>query len=229
MGRKKTTQDRFNDPFPTRFRELSDNSGLNQAQIGEAVGKIRQTISDYQNGISMPDVETVVRLAELFGVTTDYLLGIPGSVPTLDTDLQAVCRYLHLSQETVKALAVDGALEFNTMPDRFLNTTLYREFISCLIHLESLSGKLREAVSKAENPESKLGSEWSEQEFLHFSDCHDTMSSLCQEIKAERFALWEAAEEVAAELTGCTAAEAAAREWQRKWADQSSEWLRKEV
>jgi transcriptional regulator with XRE-family HTH domain len=33
------------------------------------------TISNYENGVHLPDVEKLVDLADFFGVTVDYLLG----------------------------------------------------------------------------------------------------------------------------------------------------------
>lgn len=36
---------------------------------------IKQTISSWENGNSKPDIDVAIKLADFFGVTTDYLLG----------------------------------------------------------------------------------------------------------------------------------------------------------
>lgn len=60
-----------------RIRELRTQNGLTQAELGKRVGVIKQTISSWENGISSPGNEVLAELAQLFGVTTDYLLGNP--------------------------------------------------------------------------------------------------------------------------------------------------------
>lgn len=60
-----------------RIRELRTKNGLTQAELGKRVGVIKQTISSWENDISNPSNEALAELAQLFGVTTDYLLGNP--------------------------------------------------------------------------------------------------------------------------------------------------------
>lgn len=65
-----------NSPFATRlWRLMNDGPGTTQAQLAEITGKTRQTISQYVNGISEPGYNTLVRIADYFQVSTDYLLG----------------------------------------------------------------------------------------------------------------------------------------------------------
>ena len=42
--------------------------------LAEALGVSRQSVSKWEVGATIPDMEKVLRLSELFGVTTDYLL-----------------------------------------------------------------------------------------------------------------------------------------------------------
>ena len=50
--------------------------GLTQEQFAETLGISVQTASRWENGVNYPDVTVLPRLAELFEVTTDYLLGV---------------------------------------------------------------------------------------------------------------------------------------------------------
>lgn len=48
--------------------------GLSQEALAEQLGVTRQSVSKWELGTSVPELETVVALARTFGVTTDYLL-----------------------------------------------------------------------------------------------------------------------------------------------------------
>lgn len=48
--------------------------GWSQEELAEKTGVSRQAVSKWESGQSLPDLERLVELAELFGVTTDYLL-----------------------------------------------------------------------------------------------------------------------------------------------------------
>ena len=49
-------------------------SGMTQEQLAEKLNIARQTLSKWENGTSMPDVESVVRLSSLFRISLDELL-----------------------------------------------------------------------------------------------------------------------------------------------------------
>lgn len=53
-----------------RRREL----GITQQEFAEQLYVTRQTVSRWEQNTASPDVETVVRIAEILGVTCDYLL-----------------------------------------------------------------------------------------------------------------------------------------------------------
>lgn len=61
-----------------RLREERDKKHLTQVQVFTKTGINNKTLSGYENGVSHPDFETLKLLAELYGVTTDYLLGVDG-------------------------------------------------------------------------------------------------------------------------------------------------------
>ena len=45
-----------------------------QEQVAEALGVSRQTISNWENGKSYPDIISVIKMSECYGVSLDYLL-----------------------------------------------------------------------------------------------------------------------------------------------------------
>lgn len=53
------------------------NKGLTQADVAKKVRKSKNTIVNYENGKSTPDIETGKALAALYGVSIDDLIFLP--------------------------------------------------------------------------------------------------------------------------------------------------------
>lgn len=53
--------------------ELRQDRGLTQKELGDILCVSSGTISNYENGVHLPDVDKVIALANYFHVTTDYL------------------------------------------------------------------------------------------------------------------------------------------------------------
>ena len=51
-------------------------AGLTQKQVASAVNKSQTTVAAWESGRAQPDAATIVKLSELFHVSSDYLLGI---------------------------------------------------------------------------------------------------------------------------------------------------------
>ena len=57
------------------IRNLRIDKGYTQKQIGEYLGISQNTYSQYEIGVLNYPVDVVIKLADLYGVSTDYLLG----------------------------------------------------------------------------------------------------------------------------------------------------------
>lgn len=64
--------------FGKRLRELRAERDMTQKQVAERIGGTASIVSAYENGIRQPSYEALIRLARLYGVSTDYLLGVSG-------------------------------------------------------------------------------------------------------------------------------------------------------
>lgn len=58
-----------------RIMQHRKHMGLTQDQLAEKLGVTAQAVSKWENDLSCPDINMLPRLAELFGTTTDALLG----------------------------------------------------------------------------------------------------------------------------------------------------------
>lgn len=90
-------------PFAQRLVRLMDERGVSQVKVGDAIGVQRQTVSLYGLGQSRPDVEALAKIAQFFGVTSDYLLGLT-ECPSVDLDMRNAVDITGLSIEAVGAL-----------------------------------------------------------------------------------------------------------------------------
>lgn len=61
--------------FGKRLRILRENKGYNQEKLAKLCGLSTSTIGMYEQGRRQPDNDTLVKLADIFDVSIDYLLG----------------------------------------------------------------------------------------------------------------------------------------------------------
>lgn len=57
------------------LRKLRDETGITQKQLAEAIGVSQQSINKYENHSIEPDIDTMVRIADYFDTSVDYLIG----------------------------------------------------------------------------------------------------------------------------------------------------------
>lgn len=60
--------------FSQRLKQLRQDKHLTQAQVAARIGVTASMVSSYETDIRLPSFEVMVRIADLFGVTVDYLL-----------------------------------------------------------------------------------------------------------------------------------------------------------
>lgn len=57
------------------IKKLRTARGLNQVDFAKKMGVSKQCVSNWENDNVMPSVEMLVKIADFFKVTTDYILG----------------------------------------------------------------------------------------------------------------------------------------------------------
>ncbi len=103
--------------FADKLIALRKKAGWSQEELADKLGVSRQAVSKWEGMQSVPDLERVIALSKLFGVSTDYLLKdeqeeietIPGADET-DTPLRRVSMeeanaFLKVKEETSKLIA----------------------------------------------------------------------------------------------------------------------------
>lgn len=68
-----------------RINELRTDRSWSQVALAQKLGVTKQTVSNWENDNIQPSIEMLIRLSKIFGVTTDYLLGLDDKL-TLNVD-----------------------------------------------------------------------------------------------------------------------------------------------
>lgn len=79
--------------FGERLKTLRQSKGLTQQQLSDKLGLTKSVISAYETNMRLPSYDVLKHIAAIFGVTTDYLLGM-NRVKVIDTSLLSESDYL---------------------------------------------------------------------------------------------------------------------------------------
>lgn len=148
-GRNKTITEKFNSPFAKSIRSLMEERGMTQDELAQTVERTRQTVSQYVNGISEPGYDTLVKIADSFNVSVDFLLGRTDA-KTVDPTMQSIIHCTGLSEYSVRSLMLDSASDFHTTA----------EFVNDILKIGNLLPNYLLLIQSSKNfkPESKMGS-----------------------------------------------------------------------
>ena len=58
-----------------RIKELRTAHGLTQVELATKLSVSKQAVSNWENNNIQPSIDMLIKIADYFGVTTDYLLG----------------------------------------------------------------------------------------------------------------------------------------------------------
>ena len=86
-----------------RLRQLIENSGKTRKEIAEQLKCDTSTITKHYNGDRDITTDFLIKYANLFDVSADYLLGLSDTATT-DKDIQFICKYTGLSERAIEVL-----------------------------------------------------------------------------------------------------------------------------
>ncbi len=68
--------DKKRNRLPHRLKSLREEKGISQYKLAERLGVSRGLLSNYEQGSREPDYDTLILIADYYGVSADYLLGL---------------------------------------------------------------------------------------------------------------------------------------------------------
>ena len=103
-----------------KIMQLRKKAGWSQEELAEQLGVTRQSVSKWEGAQSMPDMEKILQMSRLFGVSTDFLLKdeLEAAEPDVAPDEPALRRvsmaeasaYLALRREAAPKMALGTLL-----------------------------------------------------------------------------------------------------------------------
>lgn len=67
------TDDELREVIRANLKRLRTNAGKTQLDIAKYCGKSENAVGSWEQGLSLPDIVTLAKLARLYGVTIDYM------------------------------------------------------------------------------------------------------------------------------------------------------------
>lgn len=103
--------------FADKLIQLRKKAGWSQEELAEQMNVTRQSVSKWEGAQSIPDLEKIIRLSDLFGVSIDYLLkdeieDTESVIPTDDmseircVSMEEADAFLSVKLETSKSIAM---------------------------------------------------------------------------------------------------------------------------
>ena len=81
-----------------RFREARERAGLSTLEVAKRIGVSQPAVTNWDNGTKSPSIDTLCKLADLYCVSTDYLLGRDEPVESIPRNEEII------SVDTLRAL-----------------------------------------------------------------------------------------------------------------------------
>ena len=64
------------DYFGEKLKTIRKSRNLTQLELSQRLGVSKGTVSAYEQGLSYPSIETLVKITSILNISSDYLLGI---------------------------------------------------------------------------------------------------------------------------------------------------------
>lgn len=94
--------------FSENLRRIRKESGYTQQDIAERLSVAQATVANYERGVRIPDVDTLVKLSKIFDVSIDYLIGVKTAPEPPPSDnvrwKRAMEQYADMSPEEQKRI-----------------------------------------------------------------------------------------------------------------------------
>lgn len=91
-----------------RIRALREDLDLRQIDVSLATGIDQKTLSNYETGKTQPDMYSLIRLADFFHVSIDYLVGRVDFSITNRKDLAAEIERIQKELDRLKCLLLQS-------------------------------------------------------------------------------------------------------------------------
>lgn len=97
------SEEKFHSVFATRLREELAPTAEDAKNLADYLGITVQAVNQYKQGQGFPKTENLVKIAQHYHVSLDYLIGT-SDVKNPDASIQGICEYTGLSEAAIEVL-----------------------------------------------------------------------------------------------------------------------------
>lgn len=66
----------YQESFPSKLKKARENTGFTQREVSTETKIAQSTLAKYETGRTQPDIENLGILADFYGVSVDWLIGV---------------------------------------------------------------------------------------------------------------------------------------------------------
>ena len=114
--------------FAKRLVELREKKGLSQQQLADKLKITRQSLSLYEKAERTINIELLGKIADVFNVSADYLLGF-SDVQSVDANTQAISKSTGLSEKALQNIQIFKEKRLNNIVNKIVESSHFISFI----------------------------------------------------------------------------------------------------
>lgn len=76
--------------FGNRLKSILENSDMSQTQLAQELELTSPAVNRWCNNVTQPDTDTIVKIAKILNVSTDYLLGNDNSLSKKEEEIREI-------------------------------------------------------------------------------------------------------------------------------------------
>lgn len=132
--------------FGERVKQLRLDAGMTQEQLAGRIWVSKAAVSNYELSERNPSPETIIKIAKVFGVTTDYLFGLEEKRQALDiTGLpEEDILFLQSAADLLKKKNASRKITKNSRGD--IDSALITMYNSSIVHKTDRNGRFKGAT-----------------------------------------------------------------------------------
>ena len=103
------------------LKKLRNENKISQQQLADVIHVSQQSVNKYENHDVEPDIETLIKIADYFNVSVDYLIG--------RTEILQMADRLHMSDLTDSEVELINKFKNFNIKQQYLIIQLFDSFI----------------------------------------------------------------------------------------------------
>ena len=135
-----------------RIRTAREKLNMKQEDLASKLFCKREVVSYYENGNRDIKTDTLIRLSEILGVTTDYLLGL-SKAETKDIEVASICDYTGLSEKSIFELKQLSNKNYLSIVDRIITSTEFSYLLDCIDNYKTAQKQYSDFINAFEKVE----------------------------------------------------------------------------